>query len=236
MCPMFEVGVACEGPTDLVLLRAILAQYIDDFVIRPLQPQGSLYGGDNGPHGGGWKGVRGWCRAVARAGGLEAVNALPAEVGLLIIHVDADLAGDGEIDVARPCPPVTPTVDAVERVVMAWLDLAAIPSRVVLCVPSKASEAWLLRALWPSDPASVACASDRRGGECVECHADPARLLAGRRPRLVRFKQGDLRKVKAEYEAQAARFAACWADVVAHCASACRFDARLRAVLGVCGG
>ena len=229
---MFEVRVVCEGPTDVVVLQAILDDRLkEDYVITQLQPEGSLYGGDAGPHGGGWKGVRGWCRKVGAAGGLEAVGALNPDVQLLVVHVDADIASDSEIDIERPCPPPMATVERLESVVLGWLGLAALPARVALCIPSKATESWILRAFFPTDEAAVPCSQVASGESCIECIAEPAHTLLYRRPKFVRLKEGRIRKLRKEYERRRSQLSRAWLDVVADCASAARFNEQLDAVL-----
>jgi hypothetical protein len=91
---MYNVRLVCEGSTDHVVLEAVLFAHLNspDFRVSRIQPDESRYGGDAGPHGGGWKGVRGWCQSVRDAGGIKAVGALPEDVDLLVIHIDADIA------------------------------------------------------------------------------------------------------------------------------------------------
>ncbi len=229
---MFEVRVVCEGPTDMEVMRAILDVHLqEDYVIHQLQPEGSLYGGDAGPFGGGWKGVRSWCQAAAVAGGLEAVGALNAEVNLLVIHVDADIAADSEIDTEQPCPPPMATVGEVEAIVLGWLGLSAFPPRVAVCIPSKSTEAWVFRALFPTDDAAVSCSGVAPGGACLECIEEPARLLVNRNPKLVRLRKGRLRKLRKEYELRRGQLRKAWLDIVENCASAARFNEQLDAIL-----
>lgn len=120
---MYEIRLVCEGPTDCEFFRAVLDATLhgQDYQLTVLQPDQSLYGGDAGPHGGGWKGVRSWCRDVASAGGVEKVGAITPSVKLLVIHVDADVAAEPEHRVSKPCPPPEPTIDAVTEIVLNWL-------------------------------------------------------------------------------------------------------------------
>lgn len=105
---MFRVHVVCEGPSDSVVIKAALARRLGDFVMTQIQPEQSLFGGDQGPLGGGWRGVEAWCRQVADLGGLSASGRL-ANADLLIVHVDADIADEEDIACAKPCPPPSPT-------------------------------------------------------------------------------------------------------------------------------
>jgi hypothetical protein len=233
---MYKIRLVCEGPTDYDALGAFLDAHLRgaDYELTILQPDGSLYGGDAGPHGGGWKGVRGWCRAVAQAGGPVALAALTPDTDLLIIHVDADIAYDSEIAAAHPCPPPEDTVQAVEATVLSWLGLATLPSKVALWVPSMSTEAWILRALFPTDRQSVPCAGLPVGATCVECLRDPASALLGRRPKLVQRKRSApnrgevIRKLRREYQAQRTKLAGAWTHLMADLWSATRLARHLR--------
>jgi hypothetical protein len=176
---MYRLLLACEGPTDKVLVEAAVANHVGDYVVTVLQPELSSMQ-DQGPFGGGWKGVRRWCQQVREQGSLPHVlNSGDA----LIIHVDADVASDDEINCERTCPPASDTTDAVRQVVKGWLGEAELPSRAVLCVPSKATEAWALAGLFPADGLLTN----------IECRAKPERLFVGRTPRLVRRKGNEYR-------------------------------------------
>lgn len=219
---MYRVRLVCEGPTDFEVFQAVLDAHLggEEYQLSMVQPDGSLYGGDAGPHGGGWKGVRGWCQAAAEAGGVEAVGALGEGIDLLVIHVDADIAGDGEHNVAQPCPPPAPTVRAVEGVVLSWLELDALPDRVLIWVPCMATESWVLRALFPELTEAASCLSEPPPGVCVECEPEPASLLLGKRPRLVRRRQGALKKIRASYRDARVDISNRWGDLSAHVWSA----------------
>jgi hypothetical protein len=232
---MFNVAVVAEGPTDVHVLEAILDVYLPDgYLLRSLQPDMSLFGGEAGHHGGGWKGVRSWCADVAAAGGLEAVNALAADVNLLVIHVDADIAKDTEVDVFSPCPPPEATVLPLEKKVLSWLRLDELPDRVALWIPAMATEALLLRAFFPDARESASCAEADPASPCVECIDDPARALLQRNPRFVQMKHDPrknrriLKKKTAEYRNQRKAIATRWNDLVESCWSARHLHDRLK--------
>lgn len=230
---MYRVRLVCEGPTDSDVIAAVLDAHLHgrEYQLTRLQPDGSLYGGDAGPHGGGWKGVRGWCRAAAEAGGLEAVGALGPDVDVLVIHVDADVAADPEHGVLRPCPPPDATIEAVEAIVMSWLGVTTLPARVVLWVPCMATESWVLRGLFPTAPQAVSCLRVEAGPDCIECRAEPAQDLLGRTPKLiVRRRRSrpdgsvvhELKKQRGAYRDAAAALSRSWADLAASLVSAQR--------------
>jgi len=213
---MYEIRLVCEGPTDLEILKAALDAHLlgQDYQITMLQPDQSLYGGDAGPHGGGWKGVRNWCRAAAAAGGMEAVGALTTAVKLLVIHVDADIASDPEHRTSKPCPPPGPTIEAVERIVLDWLGVSKLPDHVALWIPCMATEAWVLRALFPELPESAPCDTRNENRTCVECIPKPADGLLGRYPKLVRCKNNELKKIRIEYVNARPEIIRTWSKIV----------------------
>jgi hypothetical protein len=220
---MSNVFVVCEGPTDLTVLMAVVAA-IDPDRAPPvmIQPETSRGFGHSGPHGGGWKGVKGWCETARDAGGLAAVGLLQGD-DVLVVHVDADIAVDAEVSCARPCPPARDTCDALRATILCeWLGLATPAPRLVLFVPSKATEAWVLAALYPHElPQELP----------HECIADPARRLVGKPERLVRSKGGSVKKHPPAYDRERPRLQAAWTTVVASTPEAARLDSELRSVL-----
>ena len=119
---VLTVGLAAEGPTDHAILSAIVERLSPFCVltILPLQPDLSDSFEGFGPHGAGWKGVRGWCREVAGDwGGIRQFlsPALGPPIDVLVVHVDADIASDREIDVEEPCPPPASTTTRLREVV-----------------------------------------------------------------------------------------------------------------------
>jgi hypothetical protein len=213
---MFNLRLVCEGPTDQAILESVLSAHLNstDFKITRLQPDESRYGGDAGPHGGGWKGVRSWCQSVQAAGGLEAIGALRPDIDLLMIHVDADIVFEPEHDVNYRCPPPENNILAAEAIVMTWLGLPCLPNNVLIWVPGMATEAWLLRAIFPELPESRSCLTDPLPPACVECIEDPSAVLEGKRPKFVRRKGNDLRKIPAAYRDAHPVLAEAWGGLV----------------------
>ena len=212
---MYNIRLVCEGATDQAVLEAVLLAHLKspDFKVSRIQPDESLYGGNSGPHGGGWKGVRGWCQSVRDAGGLQAVGALPEDADLLVIHVDADILLDAEHNATNPCPPPDANILAAEAIVMQWLGLNSLPEKVLIWVPSMATEAWLLRAVFPGLPQSQSCLSNPLPAECVECLDDPASALEGKRPKFVRRKGKDLKKIAPAYRDAVPMVSGAWQDL-----------------------
>ncbi len=228
---MYRVAIACEGPADRIIIMAILDNYFDDdYEPIHVQPPRTCIGGDAGGLGGGWKGVRTWCRQEAAAG----LPAVLRNADLLIIQVDADVSREAELNCSRPCPPPSAGADEVRALLLAWLGVSSVPRKVVLCVPSMASESWALVALFPASPAALPCAPPP-AGLCVECNTAVKQTLRvlGKtlRPKLVVSQGGRLKNQSRGYEAQQDKIAQGWPTVVGVCTQAARFDAELRASL-----
>jgi hypothetical protein len=223
---MYEIRLVCEGITDQAVLEAVVHAHLNsrNFEINRIQPDSSLYGGDAGPHGGGWKGVRGWCQSVREAGGLRAVGALREDIDLLVIHVDADILLDAEHDARNPCPPPDGNILAAEAIVMQWLGITSLPERVLIWVPSMATEAWLLRSVFPGLGESLSCLTSPPPALCVECVEDPAAVLEGKSPKLVRRKGGDLKKITKNYRDVKPLVSASWGDLTGSMWSAGRLQ------------
>jgi hypothetical protein len=145
------VGIVAEGPTDQAVFDHIVHALVqDELRILPIQPEASDTFGGFGEQGSGWSGVRHWCEdTVATAGGILRYISTDfgPQIDILVIHVDADIAADPQIQKERPCPPAADTVDELRKVLSGWIALDAAASRVVLAIPSKSTEAWIVAAL-----------------------------------------------------------------------------------------
>ena len=145
-----------------------------------------------------------------------------AQPAALIIHVDADVADEDEIDCRTDCPPAGDTVDALRDVLLQWAGEEAVPDGVVLCIPSKSTEAWVLAALHPKS---------KFVGPALECKDEPAALLVNRPEKLVRRRRGDsgYQKNRKAYEDAAPRIAEAWPFVCETCSQAARFATEMAA-------
>ena len=231
MSEPLRVAAAVEGPTDVIVFRAILGALLPDtdFVFQTLQPEGSAAFG-SAPSSGtgvGWVGVYRWSRQSAcEGGGSVSGSSALSNHDVLIVHVDADVAGkkyaDGNIRDApcedlpceRPCPPPCETTDALRAVVLNWLGEHERPSRIVLCTPSKSIEAWVLAAVWPEG--NVVRRDD------WECRPSPeGQLAALPMHRRFRKRQDDYRRKQGDMERA-------WPEVSARLTEAARFEAEFR--------
>ena len=220
MSEPLRIAVAVEGPTDAIVLQAILRALLPDdtdFVFQTLQPEASAAFGTMGA---GWVGIYRWSRqAACEGGGSVSGSSALSNHHVLIVHVDADVAcktyASGNIRDApcddlpcdQPCPPADRTTNALRAVVLNWLGEHEYPSRIVLCIPSKSIEAWVLAAIWPDDKRI------RRGD--WECLSNPLKTLPIHR----RF-----RKRVDDYRRRQGEIEAAWPKVSARLTEAKRFE------------
>ena len=228
MSEPLRVAAAVEGPTDAIVLRAILGALLrdTDFEFQTLQPEGSVAFGSTGA---GWVGVYRWSRQSAcEGGGSVSGSSALSNHDVLIVHVDADVAGktyaSGNIRDApcedlpceAPCPPPDETTNALRAVVLNWLGEHERPPRLVLCMPSKSIEAWVLAAVWPEN--------DVVRQDDWECRPNPEGQLAAL-PIRRRFKKrpDDYRRKRKEIGEE-------WPEVSARLTEAARFEVEFLAV------
>src|SRR5580700_5527030 len=141
MSSTIRIALVGEGVTDFEVLRTAIDAMLNgrSFDLKLLQPEGSVAftgGGSAGPLGGGWKGVYKWCRQAALRGG-GSLGGDPLFVGydVLILHLDADVAGEdpahdpidpipglaGLLPCEQPCPPPGATTEALRLVLLSWV-------------------------------------------------------------------------------------------------------------------
>lgn len=230
MSDTLRIALVAEGVTDYEFLNAAIESMLNgrSFVLTLLQPEGSIAftgGGNAGSFGGGWKGMYRWCiQAVQRSGGKLSDDPLFLGQDLLLLHLDADVAGEdpsnstidpvqelaGMLPCEQPCPPPTATTDSLRNVMLSWVGEALTPPKTVLCTPSKSTEAWVMAACFPKDKEMV-----KQGWEC---HAKPESRL-GQQPVRKRFA-----KNQHDYSEQKSEFQAKWPSVVARLTEARRFQ------------
>ena len=234
MSEPLRVAAVVEGPTDAIVLQAILTAVLPgrDFDLQRLQPEESLAFDtvSFGETGSGWGGVYRWSRQFAREGGgsVSGSSALTYH-DLLIVHVDADVAGkryaDGNIQDApsedlpceEPCPPPEDTTDALRAVVLNWLGERNCPPRIVLCTPSKSTDAWVVAAVWPENKQVL-----RPDWECRPNPGDQLTALPlGRR----------FEKSQSDYRQRSVELTEGWPSVSQGLTEAARFEAEFLAAL-----
>lgn len=236
MSKQIHIATAVEGPTDVIVLQAILrALQPDDveFVRHPLQPEESaaFHSSSSDKSRGGWGEVYRWCRQSAcEGGGSVSGSSVLSGHDLLIVHVDADVASKTyasahiqdapceNLPCEEPCPPPEHTTNALRGVVLNWLGEHECPQRIVLCTPSKSTEAWVLAAMRPEH--RLVQQND------WECYPNPERQL-GTLPRGRRFEksQHDYRRIEGD-------LTTAWPIVSARLTEAARFESEFLAAVG----
>lgn len=224
MSETLRIALVAEGPTDRIFIESALTSILDPrpFVFRQLQPEGSAPFGETGT---GWTGVYKWCRSAARRSGRLSDDVTLLQWDLLILHLDADVAAnqykDGNIEETaddlpceRDCPPPSATTEELRKVLLRWCNESGVPARVVLCTPSKSTEAWVVVALFPNDSAV-------KNG--IECLMRPENRL-NQQPLKTRIK-----KRESDYRDRSAAFTEAWPRLAGSLSEAARFDAEMRA-------
>jgi hypothetical protein len=224
-----RIALIAEGKTDGIIIEAALRAFLGrPFVLTMLQPETRDPLGGAGPRGGGWPGVYHWCRQVVSMEGPVGENPSLLGFDLILIHVDADVAGMNygqarppiertDLPCERPCPPAADSIDALREVISRWLDLPPAgnpPDRWVFCNPSKCSETWLV----------AACFQDRAPEimEQIECNPGLENWLSQRPIREGRLIRGG-RKQAREYQRVADSITRDWHEVENLCTQAVRF-------------
>lgn len=219
-----------EGKTDRIVIQALLEKWMgdQDFLVRHVQPPTSAYvEGLDTNLSEGWKGVLDWCKG-GRASGPAGRDEATRLADCLVIHMDADVA----FDPAFKAPPFAPFPPADHDSQCAWVhdelrqffDNSAL-EKILFCIPAQDLEAWIVAALHPE----MAVEHDP-----IEQRIEPAALLVQKAPhRLVRRKDGKLKKQTDKYEDAAPKIAQGWlknisAGVVS-CSSADRFEGAAKA-------
>ena len=225
-----RIAAAVEGPTDSILIEAIIAGILPDheFEFHTVQPEGSAAFGSSPVDraGGGWVGIYHWCRQAALEGeGCVSGSSVFRNCDMLVLHVDADVAerrySDGNIrdadcedlPCAEPCPPPGTTTDALRSVILKWLGEHGCPGQIVMCTPSKNIEAWLLAAIWPEN--RLVQRAD------WECRSNPERQL-----RALPKARG-LEKRPDAYRTQMATVTSSWSRIRNTLTEAARFEREL---------
>ena len=237
MSSVVRVAAVAEGRTDRSVLNAAIAALVGarSYELRLLQPEDAAA---TAPFGAlrpfGWAGVYRWCREVVERSGRLANDVTLQTYDIVILHLDADVAGCNyaeanihdapsptDLPCAEPCPPCSTTTNALRLVLLNWAGESTTPPKTVLCTPAQETEAWVLAALYPSDPIV-------EGGN-LECTASPSNLL-GAKPlseRLVRGRHKQLDR----YIAREPDITRAWPTVRQICSEAERVSVDFIAVI-----
>jgi len=231
-----RVALVAEGPTDFILIEAALKALLPaPFLATRLQPEPT-----RPKFGEGWGGVLRWCLDFA-SGGHAAFEDDPRLPGfdLFVIHLDVDVAemtyGDlgtemqslaesrqlPRLPCHSPCPPATDSATPLRTHILAWAGINRLGSRTVLCLPSKATEAWLVAAtVMDADPMLAGLECNSRIG---------AQLLSLPRTRRIR-------KTQRQYHELAGDVTKHWDIVRRRCSLAEQFSTDIAAMGASAGG
>ena len=238
MSECLRLALAVEGPTDRIVLESILDAELpnQEIQIQTLQPEGSVaFESATSPKTGmGWGGVYRWSRQSAlEGGGSVSDSSVLDHHDLLIVHVDADIAGktyasisihdapSDDLPCERPCPPARNTTDPLRMAILNWLGETCCPSNVVLCTPSKKTDTWVLAAVWPDNPLM-----SRRDWEC---HPSPEGQFSAMP------KNKRLSKRPGDYEGHRDTIRREWPNICTRLTEAARFEAELQAAVTAVG-
>lgn len=231
MSKPLRIGLVVEGPTDRIVIEAAVRSVLGErsFIPIPLQPEDSDAFGSNG---GGWPGVYKWCHQNAsQLAGQSVQDTMLGQFDLVIMHIDADVADvayksgnitpkltDLPLPCAKACPPSSATTDALRMVLFSWCGAAQLPREVVVCIPSKSTEAWVVASLFPDD-------AEAQKGAIFECFSSPAGRL--------QLKKQRIPKSPRNYHPHAAALTQAWLRISAASGleQAARFDSDLRAAI-----
>ncbi len=219
------IGIVAEGPTDSLLIELLTNQLLEtEHHYVELQPKLSKTGGF-GVHGGGWRGVQGWCQMLAADS--QKLKAHFLQLDLLILHIDADVAREDEINCVKPCPPIEDTSKALAQRVMTWLGEPVIDEKLVLCIPADNTEAWVLAA---HDIETIYHAPPDKPLECVNKPDMIISNQAYKKPhRLLKRKNGKPKKTKRDYQQLIPVVLNNWEEVKRICNQAAKFENDLKA-------
>jgi hypothetical protein len=231
MSDPLHIALVAEGKTDIVVLKAAIGALLKnrEFVTTQLCPE--LSNSFEGRTRGGWGAVYHWCRQASQQ---ASSNSFDGSHDLLVLHLDADVAGTrysdydsiqgppNDLPCEQSCPPASATTDALRRVVLGWLGETSVPPLTVLCTPSMSTETWVLAALFPNEVANSAI--------LLECRQDVEAVLQ-RMPldlgRLIRSGGKQFR----EYLKRAGELQLAWLRVREKCSEAERFSQEFLAAL-----
>lgn len=227
---MKQVYFVTEGVTDQIVLEALLVKWFgdEDFVSNRIQPPSSAYA-DNllTALSQGWRGVLSWCKGATQEV-ISSRNEVLRRADLVVIHVDCDVVRDADFSNPPYAGGIKPVRDSCEFAKSELVRiLGEVNNNVVFCVPAQDIEAWVLCSLFPG----IADANVP-----IEARQSPGALLVQRSPyRLVRRKDGALKKDTGRYQMFAEAIVNGWSNCVGgvnpRCPEAAEFERDIRAAI-----
>lgn len=147
----FTVGITAEGPSDVLVIEELFSKFVPgDHNFLYLQPDRTI-DLHAGPHGGGWRGVLKWCEDIRDTFGFDNYLNQPGNpIDILIIHLDADVAREIDVNCACPCPDAQDTVTNLEDLLAKSMGVSTNHEKIIFCIPSDSTEAWVFAAFQES--------------------------------------------------------------------------------------
>lgn len=232
-----RIALVAEGPTDYAVINAALNAIVDiPFILTLLQPEPTYQS-----RGTGWCGVLKWCHDIGRCHTDKLTLApllSPIPIDMIILHIDADIAdnekcyencGSQWSSLAtengwsplpydhEPCPPSVNTSTYLRDMMRSWLHPALPDRKTVFCIPSRATDTWLLAAVMSGSPSILAD---------IECRQDPATFLGSGLPKKLR-----INKSVSAYTSAAPLLIQRWKIITDCCPQALAFQNDVRAVM-----
>ncbi|QNR22296.1 hypothetical protein HNY42_15520 [Exiguobacterium sp. Helios] len=188
------IGIVSEGPRDFDVFNAIIEHLSPNtfrcIPIHPVQSETSGFGS----HGAGWKGVLSWCSQFNSNEDIETyLNSFQPSIDALIIHIDADIARESEINCYQDCENMLLTIRSLTDLLKNHMSINESDSneRIIFCIPSDNTEAWILCAFSPE--------LDNPPDSIIECINKPDLRLATHPLSLLKLKNGKPKKSANKY-------------------------------------
>ena len=151
---MIRVGIVAEGPSDFLVLKAMMKHACPDVEFEELHPNNPAFS----VPGNGWRGVKAWCERNGPRLELLMIGVVGRPLHLIVIHADCSMAD--KVGSERPCPEAADTANALKAVVEGvWLGRDPRPEFVVVATPAQSSDAWVVATFDPpfANLANIEC-------------------------------------------------------------------------------
>ena len=241
MYEILKIGVVAEGPTDVIVIKDIVANLCGDreFVITTLQPECSVaFEQYNGMTGTGWSGVCRWIHVLKEQTNKFSDNPLWNNFPIIILHLDTDTIDQtykkgrlGHLtDVYGNLPyqgnkhcgikkseRCQNTCDLSRERVNALRKILCgwigehVPDNLIFCTPVESTDAWVLAAFFPNNNLI-------KNGQ-LECRLGTFRILETQK------REKRIKKTTSDYlEKVAEKFQQRWSQVCQLSFEASRFS------------
>jgi hypothetical protein len=201
-----RVGLVSEGPSDWLVLEAVMRSLNADIEFERLRPDVTLTNQQPG-----WRGVRAWCQENGRRLEVLMKGVIGRPLHLLVVHVDCSMAD--KVDAERPCPPATDTSGSLRQIIgTSWINHSPVPSFLLIACPAQCHESWIVATLDPpyKNLANIEC------DKTVENELARLRLLR-------RNSKGEVKKQAVRYQPLAEREGQMFDLVCERCGTAAEF-------------